>query len=183
MNKYKVGDKFIVEVTGNVLCADKDVSAYELNDMCVVSEVVLDKCEKVKGTYEDGLNDAWDAACKIGKLSCDGGWNTAQLSKVFDSPLGTEIFRKYSAKEAIERIKRYECKTEQEKIKFGDEVTSVVDSINYGVVLHTFNDGCDVFWKHNGSVETFVDSMLDELKKTGNNYAKDVSALLNRIGE
>lgn len=70
-------------------------------------------------TYEDGLNEAWEAARTI--VDCKVPFDFWELSSG-QSMLGA--FRLYSAKGAIEKIREYE--EEQKKaaeIKIGDEVT------------------------------------------------------------
>lgn len=69
-------------------------------------------------TYEDGLNEAWEAARTV--ADCKVPFDFWELSSG-QSMLA--VFRRYSAKEAIGKIREYE--EEQKKaaeIKVGDEV-------------------------------------------------------------
>lgn len=58
--------------------------------------------------YSHGLNDAWDCAKKILQTSGDIKAHMKTIFEVYawDNPLS--IFEKYSASEAIEKIKEYE---------------------------------------------------------------------------
>lgn len=70
-------------------------------------------------TYEDGLNEAWEAARTV--VDCKVPYDFWELSSG-QSMLA--VLRHYSAKGAIEKIREYE--EEQKKaveIKIGDEVT------------------------------------------------------------
>lgn len=76
-------------------------------------------------TYEDGLNDAWEAVKKIEAPTAEGGLSGKELAQIFkDGDTLYKVFKNYSAHEAVTRIKEYE--EEQKKaaeIKIGDEVT------------------------------------------------------------
>lgn len=70
-------------------------------------------------TYEDGLNEAWEAARKV---LCDSGCNLVKLENIFDSHTLDGIFSVYTAKEAIEKIKEYEEAQKKSVFKVGDRV-------------------------------------------------------------
>lgn len=86
-----------------------------------------------KRQYEKGLNDAWECIKKIGKM------NVNTLNTVFDLPnyigvsLFTTLLTKYSASEAIAKIKEYEEKQKQtdDEIKVGDGVISTFGKHGY----------------------------------------------------
>ena len=64
------------------------------------------KKELVGKTYEQGLNDAWKCALKVGMHGCEYYKN-----KVFPKTLNYDVWdiiRHYSASEAIAKIKEYE---------------------------------------------------------------------------
>lgn len=108
-------------------------------------------------TYEDGLNEAWECAKKIEAPTVEGGLSGQELAQIFkDGATLYEVFKNYSAREAVTRIKEYE--EEQKKaaeIKIGDEVTDndgwngVVTCISpdgeYLVV--TLQDGSALRWE------------------------------------
>ena len=125
-------------------------------------------------TYEDGLNDAWEAARNV--VDCKVPFDFWELSSG-QSMLG--VFRLYSAKGAIEKIREYE--EEQKKaaeIKIGDEVTDdegwngVVTFISpegkYLVV--TLQDGNALRWKK------------ESFKKTGRHFPQ-IEEVLKRLQE
>lgn len=125
-------------------------------------------------TYEDGLNDAWEAARTV--VDCKVPFDFWEL------PSGQSmlaVFRLYSVKEAIEKIREYE--EEQKKaaeIKIGDEVTDdegwngVVTFISpegkYLVV--TLQDGNALRWKK------------ESFKKTGRHFP-EIAEVLKQMQE
>lgn len=125
-------------------------------------------------TYEDGLNDAWEAARTV--VDCKVPFDFWELSSG-QSMLA--VFRRYSVKEAIEKIREYE--EEQKKaaeIKIGDEVTDdegwngVVTFISpdgkYLVV--TLQDGNALRWKK------------ESFKKTGRHFP-EIAEVLKQMQE
>ena len=73
---------------------------------------------------EDGLNAAWEAARKIVYPIEYGGLTPGQLSKIFGTAPAYDILKRYSATEAIEKIKEYESHlpdTNAGEIKVGDK--------------------------------------------------------------
>jgi len=119
--------------------------------------------------YQRGLNDAWEAARKIIT------WPDRSLvnSDAFDLDPGENIFTKYSASEAIERLKSYE----DDKIKRGDIVNvkgSCKDDL-LGVVTKVWKDNCYIMWD-DGSGGTWS---KDSVVKTGKHI--DVDKFLEEI--
>ena len=80
--------------------------------------------EAKKTAYEQGLNDAWDAAKKLCQSVKYGGIEE-YCSEIFEiTPFETFDVFDYTASEAIAKIKVYEDKQKQDaEIKVGDEVT------------------------------------------------------------
>ncbi len=74
-------------------------------------------------SYQRGLNDAWECAKKIAEREDD-------MRNCFHDIAPAEIFGKYSASEAIAKIKEYEDKSK--KIKVGDIVTVAGDIVMIG---------------------------------------------------
>lgn len=67
-----------------------------------------------KKTYEDGLNDAWNAARKIVCVPEDGGLPGNAIQVMFAGGCGysfSTIFCNYSASEAVAKISEYENRT------------------------------------------------------------------------
>lgn len=117
-------------------------------------------------TYEDGLNEAWEAARKV---LCDSEC-LVKLEDIFDDHTLDGIFNTYTASEAIAKIKEYE------EIKVGDEVVNVTGKKS--VVVRV----C-------GSVITLVESNgvtgrweKEDFKKTGRHFSQ-IEEVLKQMQE
>ena len=84
-----------------------------LEKHCAICEEKHDAEE----AYQQGLNDAWDAARKIASD------NAGQNYSIFGQHFTAEILNTHSASEAIEKIRQYE-RGKEEQIQVGDEVIS-----------------------------------------------------------
>lgn len=82
--------------------------------------------------YEDGLNDAWEAAKKI---VCTDGYNWTELENMFNSRTLSKIFNTCTASEAIEKVKEYEEEQKKPVFKVGDRVRTLIDKDSIGVEL------------------------------------------------
>jgi hypothetical protein len=82
--------------------------------------------------YEDGLNDAWEAAKKI---VCTDGYNWTELENMFNSRTLSKIFNTCTASEAIEKVKEYEERLKEPVFKVGDRVRTLIDKDSMGVEL------------------------------------------------
>lgn len=72
---------------------------------------------------EDGQNETWEAARKISTLESDGGYSWKEMKSIFGTDSVCEIHMRYTAAEAISKIKAYEEKQKaDDKIAVGDEV-------------------------------------------------------------
>lgn len=125
-------------------------------------------------TYEDGLNEAWEAArtvvdCKVPYDFWELGSGQSMLA----------VFKRYSAKEAIEKIREYEEKQKKAaEIKIGDEVTDndgwkgVVTFIspNDRYLVVTLQDGNALRWKK------------ESFKKTGRHFPQ-IEEVLKQMQE
>ena len=113
-------------------------------------------CDK----YKQGLNDAWEAARKIVT------WPDRSLvnSDTFDLDPGENIFTKYSASEAIAKLKAYEDK-QKDSIEVGDEVIDRDGDITIVTNIHErlFDGLCN-----DGS--TMGDLFLEDVRKTGRHF-------------
>lgn len=83
-------------------------------------------------TYEQGLNDAWEAARKI-SLSNDFDFNT--LNKIFSTGSLDYIFNKFSPKTVIEKIKNFE-----DPLRVGD-VVKMKETDTLLLVTHVYENG------------------------------------------
>lgn len=107
-------------------------------------------------TYEDGLNEAWEAARKI---ACDDGYSCGELSDIFGSCSASYVIGLLTAPEAIDAIENHE------KIKVGDEVKG---HSAVGIVLaRCYNDEMTIMWA-NGSVT--IGHKKRDLTKTGRHF-------------
>lgn len=166
--KYKKGDKFIIEVEG--------VREYPMYMICqgqLMYESTLDLLEPYdeSAAYQRGLNDAWEAARKILLLK------VSDVGNVFDVPHWSDVFKNYTAEEALERIRAYEASQE---IHVGDEVT-IKPNNKKGVVLECHvPDICneDKYSVLCGNMTEFV--VKRWITKTGRHFP-EVAALLDKL--
>lgn len=176
MSKYKIGDKFIIEI-GHGIVDPLYGARYFIKgfNTLVFDDNELDKLEKydvdAKANadynvgYEDGLHDAWECA-KIIENS-DAGENYARFGEYFTDG----VFNKFSASEVKNKIVEYEAK--QAEIKVGDEIINEGDK---GVVTRINLDTCDVIW-FDGSVNEEYEKNF--LRKTGRHY--DIDSILEQL--
>lgn len=123
-------------------------------------------------TYEDGLNDAWEAARKIACLPSDDGYSASKLIKIFGVSCESTILRQKSAAEAIDAIETYE------RFNVGDEVTDwngekgvitrISSDCEYIVVV--LESGIAIRWKR------------AEFKKTGRHFSQ-IEEVLKQMKE
>lgn len=79
----------------------------------------------VKEAYNNGLNDAWEAKRKIVYPVEYGGLTRDELTNIFRLAPTYDILQRYSAAEAIEKIKEHESHVPNKdvgEIKVGDEI-------------------------------------------------------------
>ena len=80
--------------------------------------------------YQKGLKDAWEAARKITGSVTDGSLNYNELNVLFGSKYPESIINKYSASEAIEKIRQYEQEKDRlARIEYNfDEIKDVLET-------------------------------------------------------
>lgn len=86
--------------------------------------------------YEDGLNDAWEAAKRIVLHPQDGGYSCEDFENIFGMQSCSEVFKKCSPQEVVEKIEGYKqaVKYENARKKTQDLINRFgMDSI-YGIV-------------------------------------------------
>lgn len=76
--------------------------------------------------YDTGLEDAWKVADKIFDMPC---LRREQIFSKCDSVGVWDILRKYSASEAIEKIRQYEQKQEMDGLR--QNIQTIVDQCGY----------------------------------------------------
>lgn len=112
-------------------------------------------------TYEDGLNDAWEAARRICAVESGGGLPVDVVTKLFGNGL---VFVNFSAQEAIKKLEEYD----KTNFQAGDIVESVgvtrMVMGTKGVVTAVSKNpkACWIMWS-NGEAE-YCDSR--EIEKT-----------------
>ena len=179
-----IGDKYIIEVEEVYISADdsKDCNSpsklYRIKgfNSLVFDENGLSKIERAdeekEKSYEDGLNDAWEAAEQISSTASEGGYALDQLYRIFNSDDIDIIYRCNTASEAIEKIKNYE---NTQNIKVGDEIQTLRDA-TIGVVLD-ITDGHYEISTENGTSEEWG---KDDIRKTGKHY-DEIQVLLEKM--
>ena len=173
--KYKVGDKFLVEIT-------------EINDSCfpyslseigiVVTEENLDKlCRQDDMTAEE----AWEIAKKIACGEEQGGLSSVEFVDIFGKCCFEDVLSNYTPRHAKAKIEAWEAEKE---IKVGD-------------VVHVIPEHCkkkDVYYfvirdparTNNGYAEGIDKDgdwhcwRTEEIEKTGRHI--DIQGFLEQIG-
>ena len=124
-------------------------------------------------SYEDGLNDAWEAAKKIAKL------DSAEQKRIYGGFGIYYIAHEFSAHEAIEKIRQYE--QEQEEIKVGDEV-KLKNGVSPAIYMQGTNGFDEIYLLFNdGSCGIHG---RDEIEcKTGRSFPEIATVLEKMRGE
>ena len=122
---------------------------------------------KIDEAYQRGLSDAWEAARKIANIPY------GEEEKVIGSDGWTFIIN-HTASEAIEKIRQYEQKKE-EQIQVGDEVVStcgkaVVHEVNGGNVYYIYADGERGY------------NPINQVRKTGRHFP-EIAEVLQKMRE
>jgi hypothetical protein len=120
---------------------------------------------KVKEAYDNGLNDAWECAKKIATI---GGLDLEELKEIFGYQSVNDIFERFSASEAITRIKEYEDRQKKtdDEIHIGDEIYCLDSKHKYVVLRFLDNDKIFVF-SSRGLTGVFASK---QVHKTGRKY-------------
>ena len=126
--------------------------------------------QKVKEAYENGLNDAWECVRKITEDKPMAEWVT--LCDFFGVKRNDffEIFKKYSVSEVIERMEKYDGKTE---IEVGDEVYYDCSPDDTMIVLRKTKDLTDGGYSFDGLYKDGTvkhDGTLKLVKRTGRHF-------------
>ena len=170
----------VLEVEDDEEIIDASVSySYRSNGMNYKAtermELKEESGDTMNKTYEDGLNDAWEAARKIVYLPSVGGYSASELLDIFGRTdiSSAQLLKHNTAAEVIAKIKEYE-----NRIEVGDEVTDddgwkgVVTWISpdgeYMVVV--LQDGSALRWKK------------ESFKKTGRHFPQ-IAEVLKQMQE
>lgn len=202
MSKYKVGDKFVVEVDKVLSDADSPFIEGELYRIkgfksLVFDEFGLDKLRKINSDYiddnseqaqneaydsgyTDGMDEAWEMAKKI-ILSEDNEehYSYEELEDIFGDVQrygvpGYEVFKTLAPQQAKAKIEEWE--KSKEEIKVGDEV---FHGINGNEMFLVIADDNEFVWVY--SRQSSVQNIRkDELTNTGRHI--DIQSVLEQIG-
>ena len=130
---------------------------------------------KLEAEYQRGLDDAWEAARKVGHCKL---WDDYTKDTGKPSVCAVAVLDRYTAYEAIEKLKAYEEKQKaDDEIKVGDEVETK-DGKRF--VVTTFGSGFDGDIAVGVCADGFglgVD--LKELRKTGRHF--DIASILKEM--
>jgi len=131
------------------------------------------------GKYEKGINDAWEAARKIGSNSMcslkEIGFDFSQCV-IPDYNPSWFVVKNYSASECIEKIRQYE--QEKEEIQLWDEV---INGRNFkGTVTDIKDDGVLTIFCQD---RTWINSHTRFWKKTGRHFPEIAEVLEKMRGE
>lgn len=119
--------------------------------------------------YQNGLDEAWEAAKKIFGDELDGGLPVDELRSVFgfnDIPFCTaDIFKTNTASEALAKLKAYEQQKANAEIKVGDEVD--YKGVTKYVVTGIVDDDTICGFSQNGLWNA---NTIKEVTKTGRHF-------------
>ena len=121
--------------------------------------------------YENGLNDAWDAARKIVLSREDGGLFEYEARKSVFGCGNYMALKNYSASEAVKKIRQY-GQEQEEQIQVGDEVVfyngekCVVTVVGDGQAAEVMDKG--------GFLMRMDDGLRNSMKKTGRHFPEIV---------
>ena len=115
--------------------------------------------------YQQGLNDAWEAARKIAQQ-----WeeDTTEYRVVMDDSIRVTL-DSMTASEAIEKVKAYEQQKADAEIKVGDEVEAYSGrAVVFGTFTDTKGEKFCRYWYP--SDDSFNKDKTENLKKTGRHF-------------
>lgn len=193
--KYKVGDKFIVEIeeiyNGDLAKHEEHMHLHRIKgfNSLVLDEYGLDRLQQInpklkiediddmlaeydlkKESYEKGLNDAWELAKKLADMSFQ------ERADIFGycrkGIVVPDILKDFTPQEALAKIEAYE---KSQQIQVGD----VVVNINQVKLLVTATLDNGHFEGINEYGSAYIFRADDSWKKTGKTV--DISHLLEQI--
>ena len=163
--KYKVGDKFLVEITE----INDSCYPYTLSDIgAITTEENLDKLRRPDDMT---VEEAWEIAGKIARPACYGGYTCEELGGIFGTTGICDIFEKNTPQQTKAKIEAWEAEKE---IKVGD-VVRAEDSTK--AVVMDARDKCIEVLTENGCAEEWYKS---KVTKTGRHI--DIQGVLEQIG-
>lgn len=199
MSKYKVGDKFVVEIDKVLSDVNSPFIGSELYRIKGFNSLVfdefgldkLDKCfpEKTTDEYDDGyvdgkekgMDEAWETAKKIILSEDVEHYSYEELEEIFGDVQrygvpGYEVFRTLTPQEAKAKIEEWE---ETKKIRVGDVVTDTSNNRNY-IVTGIKQDNNSTWYALLSEIGLTINTKACTLKKTGRHI--DIQSILEQIG-
>lgn len=169
--KYKVGDKFVIEIES----IKKGLPyPYIMKNGQVYDNCGLDKLERFTDSYNKGAEDAWKLVEKIIMYIGGFGFTTEKLTEIFGVDFLLRLFREGTYQEAKAKI--YAWEKPKREIKVGDIVHGTRCE-SFGIVLKARTASCNVLWS-DGSCELLNRFSLN---KTGENHADEVTTLMGLL--
>ena len=142
-----------------------------------------DAKELTDAEYLSGLDKAWECARKILYSIAFGGYTCGELEKIFDIENmddTVEIFKKFSASEAIDRIKKYEEeKKANNNFAIGDEIKRIDGSSDKYIFTKPVGAHYANVIAPDGSV-AYIDPT--KYRKTGRHFPQ-IAELLGQLKE
>lgn len=172
MAKYKVGDKFVIEIES----IEKRLPyPYIMKNSEPYSDCELDKLERFTDSYNEGAEDAWELAKLITIYTYNGGLTSRDLIEIFGTDSRDDIFRNNTYKEAKAKFDAWE--KSKEEIKVGDVVNIKNHRNASGIVFAINGEWCSLAWS-----DGYCGSYLaTDIIKTGENHADEVTALIGLL--
>lgn len=187
MSRYKVGDKFIIEIAEvyeNVL---SDVDVFEATtseplyrikgfNSLVFDKNGLDKLEKLKESlpipyseaYKKGMNDTWDIAREL----CKTGYS--EFTEMFDDETVEHVIKNFTPLEIKEKIESF-----KKEIKVGDVVTVGGGDITFICTKDNSNGDYTKCHLVAGDGSVYEDCDKFDCQKTGKSI--DIGKILKEI--
>ena len=144
--------------------------------------------EQAAALIEQGRNEAWEATKKIYLAVSKGGLSGDTIVSLFGAVTCNEVITNFSASEAIEKIKAYEEKKQEEDniIHIGDEVVMkehIPSEINGKAIVIAIDGcskcGCNVM-NANGDTDWIDRDEID--RKTGRHFP-EIKELMKKLQE
>ena len=187
IGKYKVGDKFVIEIEGiyeNVLSntfeVDISKQLYRIKgfESLVFDKNGLDKLENANNSlpipyseaYTKGMNDAWDIAREL----CNTGYN--DCTNIFGDESVEYVIKNLTPLEIKEKIESF-----KKEIKVGDVVTVGDGDIKFICTKDNANGDYSKCHLLSSDGSVWEDCNKSDCKKVGKNI--DINDLLEIIGK
>ena len=181
MSNYKIGDKLVLEITGD----GERMSVTNLN-ICIPNEE-LDKLDRLDSdyvnehygmlqdeAYEQGLECAWEMAKKICVRPENGGIECDDIYKLFEVDTCWKVLTQYTPQRVLHKLRAYE----DSKIEAGDVVMINNTDMMYVVISSEEFEG-DIYYR--GFTENGKFITQNNVTKTGKHI--DIKSILKQIGE